>query len=73
MRQLQGRCEVRSDTTLQIDLATMTLALPDTTLAIDMRSGPRRQLLSGNWDSLSMLLQAGDETRARLALLHSQP
>ncbi|QEZ43490.1 3-isopropylmalate dehydratase small subunit [Cupriavidus oxalaticus] len=73
MRQLQGRCEVRSDTTLQIDLATMTLALPDTMLAIDMRSGPRRQLLNGDWDSLSMLLQAGDETRARLAILHSQP
>ncbi|WP_439686284.1 3-isopropylmalate dehydratase small subunit [Cupriavidus oxalaticus] len=73
MRQLQGRCEARPETTLQIDLATMTLALPDTTLAIDMRSGPRRQLLNGNWDSLHMLLQAGDETRARLALLHSQP
>lgn len=68
-RQLQACCEARPDTALQIDLITMTLALPAMTLAIEMRDGPRRQLLSGNWDSLSMLLQAGDEIRARLAIL----
>ncbi|AQV98179.1 isopropylmalate isomerase [Cupriavidus necator] len=73
LQQLQARCEARPDTTLQIDLTTMTLALPDMTLAIDMRDGPRRQLLNGNWDSLSVLLQACHETRARLAILQSQP
>lgn len=72
-RQLQARCEAQPVTPLHIDLLTMTLALPDTTLAIDMRDGPRQQLLNGNWDSLSVLVQASDETRARLAILQSQP
>ena len=73
VQQLQARFEARPATSLHINLLTMTLALPDMTLAISMRSGPRQQLLNGNWDSLSLLLQASDETRARLAILHSQP
>lgn len=73
VRQLQAYCETRPATTLQIDLTTMTLTLPDMTLAIDMRNGPRQQLLSGNWDSLSVLIQAGAETHARLDVLQSQP
>ncbi len=73
VRELQARCESTPATLLQIDLAAMTLTLPDATLAIEMRSGPRRQLRNGNWDSLSVLLQGSNEIRARLALLQSQP
>lgn len=73
MRQLQAYCDTRPATTRQIDLTTMTLTLPGMTLAIDMRNGPRQQFLRGNRDSLSVLIQAGAEIRARLDVLQSQP
>ena len=41
IRQLQARCEDQPATTLQIDLTTMTLALPGTTQALDMRDAQR--------------------------------
>lgn len=56
-----------------LDLAAMTLAVDGMPMHVctHMREGPRRQLLNGRWDSLSLLMEASDQTREKLRELRA--
>jgi 3-isopropylmalate/(R)-2-methylmalate dehydratase small subunit len=49
---------------LTIDVDRLTATYRNTTYAIDLPAGTRRQLVEGTWDGTRVLLDAGDKIRA---------
>jgi len=67
--ELQAAIESEPQLQLTIDLRQMTVAYGQRCIQVSMPSGAREQLVSGGWDSLGQLLEAGPQVAATAARL----
>jgi len=71
-KQLQAHCEADPSSRVRVDLTAMSIEIEGAVFPAEMHAGPRRQLLDGSWDSLSVLLAVADKTKERVDLLEGR-
>jgi 3-isopropylmalate/(R)-2-methylmalate dehydratase small subunit len=66
---LQDAVEADPRMEVVIDLAQLQVRFGQDRIDVTMPAGPREQFISGTWDSLGQLLEAGDQIEAAAAAL----